>query len=325
MQEENRGVWIFSEVSQLAFELLGKGSLLAKALRSELVAISIGSAEGNEDYVKHGADRVLTAADPALANFHVDTYADALSELATEHKPDVIMIGATRNGLELAPRLAERLKVGCVTEATRIELDADKKYLLMDRLTLGGNLVETHVSKVKPQIATVARGLFSSLPADGSRKGQVVKVEPKIKAPSTKLLEKKPKEAKGVRLADASVIVSFGRGIRKKEDIAMVEKLADAVGGVIGCSRPIAEDLGWLSEEQYIGLSGQKVSPRLYFACGISGQIQHLTGVRNSKIIISINNEPKAPIFEFTDYGIVADLYQILPVLTETIKQLRKS
>jgi electron transfer flavoprotein alpha subunit len=290
-----------------------------------LVVISIGSAEGNEDYIKHGADKVLTATDPALANFHVDTYTDALSELATEHKPDIILIGATRNGLELAPRFAERLKIGCVTEATRIEPDADKRYLLMDRLTLGGNLVETHVSRVRPQIATVARGLFSALPADDSRKGQVVKVEPKIKDPSTKLLEKKPKEAKGVGLADASVIVSFGRGIRKKEDIVMVEQLADAVGGVIGCSRPIAEDLHWLPEEQYIGLSGQKVSPRLYFACGISGQIQHLTGIRNSKIIISVNNDPKAPIFEFTDYGIVADLYQILPVLTETIKQLRKS
>jgi electron transfer flavoprotein alpha subunit len=260
-----------------------------------------------------------------LANFHVDTYTDALSELASEHKPDVILIGATRNGLELAPRFAERLKIGCVTEATRIEPDADKRYLLMDRLTLGGNLVETHVSRVRPQIATVARGLFSALPADDSRKGQVVKVEPKIKDPSTKLLEKMPKEVKGVGLADASVIVSFGRGIRKKEDIVMVEQLADAVGGVIGCSRPIAEDLHWLPEEQYIGLSGQKVSPRLYFACGISGQIQHLTGIRNSKIIISVNNDPKAPIFEFTDYGIVADLYQILPVLTETIKQLRKS
>ncbi|HMK82660.1 MAG TPA: electron transfer flavoprotein subunit alpha/FixB family protein [Candidatus Bathyarchaeia archaeon] len=324
MQEENHGVWIFSEVPKLAFELLGKGSLLAKALGSELVAISIGPAEGNEDYIKHGADKVLTANDPALANFHVDTYTDALSELATEHNPDIILIGATRNGLELAPRLAERLKTGCVTEATRIEPDADKRYLLMDRITLGGNLVETHVSRVKPQIATVARGLFSALPADDSRKGQVVKVEPKIKDPSTKLLEKMPKGAKGVRLADASVIVSFGRGIREKKDIIMVEKLANAVGGVIGCSRPIAEDLHWLPEEQYIGLSGQKVSPKLYFACGISGQIQHLTGIRNSKIIISVNNDPKAPILEFTDYAIVADLYQILPVLTETMRQLRK-
>ena len=131
----------------------------------------------------------------------------------------------------------------------------------------------------------------------------------------------KPKETKEARLADATVIVSFGRGVRKKEDMAIIEKLAEAVGGVIGCSRPIAEDLSRLPEEQYIGLSGQKVSPKLYFACGISGQIQHITGIRNSKIIVSINSDPKAPIFEFTDYGIVADLYEIIPALIETIKQ----
>jgi electron transfer flavoprotein alpha subunit len=194
----------------------------------------------------------------------------------------------------------------------------------MDRMTWGGNLTETHISRIKPQIATVAKGLFSSLPTDDSRKGQVIQIEPQFKAPCTKLLEKKPK-AKGVKLADALVIVSFGRGIQKKEDMAMIEKFAGAVSAVIGCSRPIAEDLHWLPEEQYIGLSGQKVSPKLYFACGISGQIQHLTGIRNSKVIVSINNDPHAPIFEFTDYGIVADLYQILPTLTETINQLRHS
>jgi electron transfer flavoprotein alpha subunit len=232
------------------------------------------------------------------------------------------LIGATRNGLELAPRLAERLKTGCVTEVTKIEIDADKKFLLMDRVSMGGNLVETHISRSKPQIATVPKGLFSQNSPDTSRKGQIITAEPKIKPPATKLLEKKPKEAKGVKLSDASVIVSFGRGVRKKEDMAMVEKFAEAVGGVIGCSRPIAEDLGWLPEEQYIGLSGQKVNPKLYFACGISGQIQHLTGIRNSKVIVSINNDPKAPIFEFSDYGIVGDMYEILPTLTDAVKQL---
>lgn len=316
---------VFSDMPKLAFELLGKASLLARELRSETTLVSIESGEKDEDYIKHGADKVLRVSDPMLANFQVDTYTDALSELAIEHKPDVLLIGATRNGLELAPRLAERLKTGCVTEATRIELDADKRFLLIDRVTCGGNLVETHISKLKPQIATVARGLFYPLPADGTRKGQVIKVEPKIDPPSTKLLERKPKKTGGLRLSDASVIVSLGRGIRKKEDIAIVERFAQAIGGVVGCSRPIAEDLRWLPEEQYVGLSGQKVNPKVYFACGISGQIQHLTGIRNSKIIVAINNDPRAPIFEFTDYGIIADLYQMLPVLTETFEQLKNS
>jgi electron transfer flavoprotein alpha subunit len=321
MGQEKRDIWVFSEQPQLAFELLWKGSALSKELGSELVAFAI-TASGADDYIKRGADKVLLVNNPILGEFQVDTYTDALSALANEHKPEAILIGATRNGLELAPRLAERLKTGCVTEVTKIELDADKKFLLMDRVSMGGNLVETHISRSKPQIATVPKGLFSQNSHDTSRKGQIVTAEPKIKPPATKLLEKKPKEAKGVKLSDASVIVSFGRGVRKKEDMAIVEKFAEAVGGVIGCSRPIAEDLGWLPEEQYIGLSGQKVNPKLYFACGISGQIQHLTGIRNSKVIVSINNDPKAPIFEFSDYSIVGDLYEILPTLTDAVKQL---
>jgi len=324
MAQEKRDVWVFSEQPQHAFELLGKGKALSTELGSELVTLA--SAQSNADeYIRYGADKVLLVDNPLLQEFHVDTYTDALSELANEHKPEAILIGSTRNGLELAPRLAERLKTGCVTEATKIELDADKKFLLMDRVTMGGNLMETHISRSKPQIATVPKGLFSQNPPDPARKGQVIATQPKIKPPATKLLEKKPKEVKGVKLSDASIIVSFGRGVRKKEDLALIEDFAKAIGGAIGCSRPIAEDLRWLPEEQYIGLSGQKVNPKLYFACGISGQIQHLTGIRNSKVIVSINNDPKAPIFEFSDYGIVGDLYVILPILTDAVRQLAKS
>jgi len=319
MGQEKRDVWVFSEQPQHAFELLGKGKVLSEDLGSELIAFANTQSSADE-YIKHGADKVLLVSNPLLSEFHVDTYTDALSELANEHRPEAILIGATRNGLELAPRLAERLKTGCLTEVTRIELDADKKCLLMERVTMGGNLIETHISRSRPQIATVPKGLFSQTPPDLSRKGEIIVAEPSIKSPATKLLEKKPKEVKGVKLSDASIIVSFGRGVRKKEDMIMIEDFAKAVGGGIGCSRPIAEDLRWLPEEQYIGLSGQKVNPKLYFACGISGQIQHLTGIRNSKVIVSINNDPKAPIFEFSDYGIVGDLYVILPILTDAVK-----
>lgn len=325
MAQENKSVWVFSEVEQLTLELLGKGRSLADQLGTNLVALSIGNSERAQNLIQHGADKVFFIPDPQLNTFQVDTYTDALSALATEHKPDVLLIGATRSGLELAPRLAERLKTGCVTEATRLEPDAEKNYVLIDRVTLGGNMVETQISKSKPQIATIPKGLFSALPADPSRKGEAIKVEPTIKPPSTKLIETKPKPAKNVKLADAPVIVSFGRGVRKKEDIALIEQLAKAIGGAVGCSRPIAEDLRWLPEEQYIGLSGQKVSPKLYLALGISGQIQHLTGIRNSRIIVAVNNDPKAPIFEFSDYGIVADLYQLIPAFTEAIKQLGQS
>ena len=321
---EHKGIWVFSESQPLMLELLGKGRKLADASATELVSITTNDSDA-QDLIQHGADKVLAMTQPELKQFQVDTYTDAFASLITERKPDILLIGATRNGAEFAPRLAERLKTGCVTEATRLELDAEKKILLMDRLTWGGSLTETQVSKAKPQIATVARGLFQSISAETSRKGDVLKVEPKCKPPSTKIIETRPKVAKGVKLSDAAVIVSFGRGVRKKEDMAMVEQLAKAMGAVVSCSRPIAEDLHWLPEDQYVGLSGQKVNPKLYFALGISGQIQHLTGIRNSRIIVAVNNDPKAPIFEFSDYNIVADLYQLVPTLTETVKQFRGS
>jgi electron transfer flavoprotein alpha subunit len=324
LSQENKAVWVFSESPQLAIELLGKAREFADGLRTELVAIATGEVD-SQKLIQHGADKVLTMSDSGLSAFHVDTYTDVFANLITELKPNILLIGATRNGLEFAPRLAERLKTGCVTEATRLELDAEKQFLLIDRVTWGGNLVETHISKVKPQIATVAKGLFSAMPADGSRKGEVVKVQTKFKPPSTRLVETKPKPAKGVKLSDAPIIVSFGRGVRKKQDMALIEQLAHTVGGVVGCSRPIAEDLRWLPEDQYVGLSGQKVNPKLYFALGISGQIQHLTGIRNSRIIVAVNNDPKAPIFEFSDYNVVADLYQMIPALIDAVKQLGKT
>jgi electron transfer flavoprotein alpha subunit len=313
------GVWVFSESFQLMLELLGKGRKLSDDLGTELVSIATGDMD-SQKLVNHGADEVLALSQLELNTFQVDTYADAFEGLIAERNPEILLIGATRNGLEFAPRLAERLKTGCVTEAARLEMDAEKKFLLMDRVTLGGNVLETQISKAKPQIATVARGLYSPIPADDSRKGKVIKVDVKFKSPGTKLIETRPKAAKGARLSDAAIIVSFGRGLRKKEDMPLVEQLANTIGGVLGCSRPIAEDLHWMPEDQYVGLSGQKVNPKLYLALGISGQIQHLTGIRNSRIIVAVNSDPKAPIFEFSDYNIIADLYQMIPAFIDAVK-----
>jgi len=325
LSQENKGVWIFSELPSLANELLTQGRALADQLETELSAITIGATDTAQEYIERGADIVLQAADPSLSSFQVDSYTDAMAALVSEYKPEILLIGATRSGMEFAPRLAERLKTGCVTEASRLELDAEKKYLLMDRITFGGNAVETQISRTEPQIATISRGLFPPAARNQSRKGTVVKVEPKIRPPTTKILETRQKVVKNVRLADAPIIVAFGRGVRKKEDVVMIERFAQSVGGVVGCSRPIAEDLHWLPEDQYVGLSGQKVSPKLYFACGISGQIQHLTGIRNSRVIVAINSDPNAPIFEYSDYSVVGDLYQVIPALTEAIKELAKA
>jgi len=325
MSEEYKGVWVFSELPQLTVELVGKGRLLANDLGTTLTVVLAGSIQNADEYIHRGADRVILLDSPALSTFQVDTYTDALSEILSQQKADVLLIGATKTGLEFAPRLAERLKTGCVTEATRLALDAEKKYVLMDRVAWGGNVTETQICRSKPQIATIPRGLFSALPPDPSRQGEIIKLQPKIKPANTRIVETKPKVTQGVKLTEAQVIVAFGRGVRKKEDIDMIQRLAQTMGAAVACSRPIAEDLGWLPEEQYIGLSGQKVGPKLYFACGISGQIQHVTGIRNSRIVVSINNDPKAPIFEFSDYGLVADIYDAIPALVDTVKQFSKT
>jgi electron transfer flavoprotein alpha subunit len=167
------------------------------------VAVSTAGGEEGQKLIHYGADKVLTFPEQAFKPFQIDVYTDAFANLATERKPDVILIGATRTGLEFAPRLAERLKTACITEATRLEPDADKKYLLAYRVTMGGNLTETQISKTTPEIVTVPKGLFSSLQPDTSRKGEVITVDPKFKPPSTKLVETKPKPAKGVKLSDA--------------------------------------------------------------------------------------------------------------------------
>ena len=211
MAQEHQEIWVFSESQQLQLELLAKGRSLADGLGAELVAVSTAPNEDGQTLIYQGADKALTISNAAFQPFQVDVYTDAFANLAAERKPDIILIGATRTGLEFAPRLAERLKTGCVTEATKLELDADKKYMLVYRVTMGGNLTETQISKTKPQIVTVPKGLFSSLQPDTSRKGEVVNVEPKFKPPSTKLVGTKPKPAKGVKLTDAAVIVSFGR------------------------------------------------------------------------------------------------------------------
>jgi len=257
-----------------------------------------------------------------LKTFQVHPYVDLLAEMAQTHRPDVVLIGATRSGLELAPRLAERLKTGCCTECSKLDVDILKKWVIADRLILGGNMTETLIIRRKPQIFTVPKGVFQPLGKDESRTGEIIRVQPKIGESPVKVLERKPKQFAGVRITEAEVIVSFGRGLKKKEDIPLIEELAKTINGVVGCSRPIAEDLKWLPIDQYVGLSGQKVAPKLYVACGISGQIQHITGIQNARIVVSVNTDPKAPVFEYTDYGIVGDLYKVVPAMTEAFRRL---
>lgn len=318
------GVWVFSENPAVARELLSKGRELSGKLGTHLAAVAVGEdvSDTSKDFIAFGADKVYAVQDPSLKTFQVHPYSDALTEMAQTYRPDVVLIGATRSGLELSARVAERLKTGCCTECSKLDVDAEKKCVVADRLVLGGNITETLIIRSKPQIFTLPKGVLQPLGKDPSRTGEVVRVQPKIGESPVKALDRKPKEFAGVRISEAEAIVSFGRGLKKKEDIPIIEELAKTVNGVVGCSRPIAEDLKWLPIDQYVGLSGQKVAPKLYIACGISGQIQHITGIQNARVVVSVNTDSNAPIFEYADYGVVGDLYKVVPAMTEAFRKL---
>jgi electron transfer flavoprotein alpha subunit len=319
---ENRGVWVFSDKYDLALEILGKAREIADKLQAELSAVLIGHNVQDKamEMIRCGADKIYLADDQALESFQAEGYLSVLYHLAASFKPEIMLIGSTKNGKPLAARLATRLGAGCVPDCTRLSLD-EQKRLVGERMTYGGNAIAKLTFKTKPQIATVPARAFEK-PEPKDRNGQLVKVDVKIEEPKTEIVETKSLETSNVRIEDAEVIVSVGRGLEKKEDKALLEKLAAVLSGQVGSSRPLAEDRKWFSE--WIGLSGHKVKPKLYIACGISGVIQHVAGIRDSKVIVAINKDPEAPIFEVADFGVVGDLYEVLPALTEAIKkQLR--
>jgi electron transfer flavoprotein alpha subunit len=316
---ENKEVWVFSEKYDLTLEMLGKGREIADRLQTELVAVLVGCnvQEKANDLIKYGADKVYLVDNPALEHFQAEAYLSVLHNLAVNYKPDILLIGSTKNGKPLAARLATRLETGCVPDCARLSVD-EKGRLIGERIAYGGNAVAKVTFRSKPQIATVPARAFEKLePQD--RSGEVIKLDVKIEEPKTEVVETKPLETSSVNIEEAEVIVSCGRGLEKKEDKILLEDLAKILGGQVGNSRPLAEDRKWFTE--WVGLSGRKVKPKLYIACGISGVIQHVAGIRDSKVIVAINNDPEAPIFEVADYGVVGDLYKVLPALTEALRK----
>lgn len=315
--DENEGVWIFSEVYDLALELLGKGRELADQLETELVAILIGDdaeAKG-EELVKYGADAVYVVSDPALKHFEHESYLGILYSLVEKYHPEILLVGSTRNGKPLAAKLATRLNTGCVPDCSKLSVDGDR-MLIGERITYGGKATAKVTFTSKPQIATIPMRAFEK-PELQSREGQLVKLDVKIEEPKTEVIERRPLETSGVKIEEAEIIICCGRGLENKEDQTLLTDFAQTFGGQVGCSRPLAEDRKWFSE--WIGLSGHKVKPKLYIACGISGVIQHVAGIRDAKVIVAINKDPEAPIFEVADYGVVGDLYEVLPALKEAL------
>jgi electron transfer flavoprotein alpha subunit len=316
---ENRGVWVFSEKHDLAIEMLGKGREIADKLQTELAAVLIGFnvQEKADELIKYGADKVYLVDNQALKHFQVEAYLSVLHNLAVNYKPEIILIGSTRNGKPLAARLATRLEAGCIPDCAKLSVD-EYRRLIGERITYGGNAAAKITFKTKPQIATIPARAFEK-PEPKARSGELVKLDVKVEESKTEVVETKPLETSSVRIEDADVIISCGRGLGKKEDKALLDELATVLCGQVGCSRPLAEDRKWFTE--WVGLSGHKVKPKLYIACGISGVIQHVAGIRDAKVIVAINKDEQAPIFEVADYGVVGNLYEILPALKEALKK----
>lgn len=313
------GIIVYSELEETALGLLTKGRELATALNKPLSVALLGDeAAGQADvYLAHGATKAYVGDDQALTHFQARTYADALAQVVTQAEADIILIGSTRRGRELAPRLAQKLTAGCVTNAMGLSIQDDR--LVIERRSLGGNTISTKIITSPQQVIAVMPKLYDALP-EAAVVGEVIPVSLELEPLTTRLVERRPKEAGIVNLEEADVLVCVGRGLDNEDDLSLIHTLADSLGGMVGCTRPISHEYHWLAEDQMVGLSGKESSPRLYIAIGISGQIQHTVGIMDAKVIVAINNDANAPIFKVADYGIVGDLYQVVPKLIERLR-----
>jgi len=328
VSDSHHGVWVFAEqrggkLKSVGYELLSKGRQLADTLETELCAICFGQDITEvEQLIAYGADKVYLMDNPALANNQDDLYTKGLVELIQKYKPEIVVAGATSLGRSFIPRVAAILKTGLTADCTELEIDPETRLLLQTRPTFGGNIMATIICQAKrPQMSTVRPRVFKKNAPDKRRKGQIIKVDFDKEGITsrTKLLSFIEDITEAVKLEDANIIVSGGRGLGKAENFGLIEELAKVTGAALGSSRPPVDD-GWISYPHQVGQTGKTVCPKLYIACGISGAVQHLAGMQTSDIIVAINDDPHAPIFEVATYGIVGDLFQVVPMLTGKLK-----
>jgi electron transfer flavoprotein alpha subunit len=324
-----KGIWVFAEVKdanvrKITFELLSQGRKMAEKLGEELVAVLLGSGvEGLTGRLAEYADKVYWVDNPALAQYTTDAYATVLTDLLKQHQPSIFLCGSTVTGKDLSPRIATRLQTGLATDCTGLAI-GDGGVLVAKRPVYAGKaFIEIVCPTSRPQMASVRPNVLEMLPPDASRKGAIEKVDAKIEASSqrTTVLETIKAAGAKVDLTEAEVIVSGGRGMKGPENFKILEELADAIHATVGASRA-AVDSGWREHGDQVGQTGKVVTPNLYIACGISGAIQHLAGMGSSKVIVAINKDPDAPIFQKADYGIVEDLFKVVPILTDEFKKL---
>jgi len=313
------GVWIFSENHERILELLNIGRQLAMKMETRVCALICHKPVRAEEYIRLGADEVLVLP-PLAGNQSLDVYIPVIAEESKKADPDIILISATSRGKDLAARIAARLNAGLCSGCMALKFDDESKTLIMERLAYGGAAVQKVTCTTRPVMATIPPKTFEPAAPEEGRQGQIRELP--APPPSTvHVLEIKRKERETKDISEARVVVSVGRGIDKKEDIDTVRQLADALGGEIACTRPISEELHWLPEELCIGLSGVQVKPDLYLGVGVSGQVQHVTGIRKAKVIAAVNKDENAPIFKVADFGIVGDLYDVVPKLIAEVKK----
>ncbi|MCX5852972.1 MAG: electron transfer flavoprotein subunit alpha/FixB family protein [Deltaproteobacteria bacterium] len=313
------GVWIFAENHERILELLNIGRQLAMKMETRVCVLICHKPERSEEYIRRGADEVLVLP-PLAANQPLDAYIPVIAEESKKADPDIILISATSRGKDLAARIAARLNAGLCSGCMALKFDEESKTLIMERLAYGGAAVQKVTCTTRPVMATIPPKIFEpALPEEG-RQGQIREL-PASSPSAVQVLEIKLKERGTKDITEAKVVVSVGRGIDKKEDLALSRQLAEALGGEIACTRPISGELHWLPEELCIGLSGVQVKPDLYLGIGVSGQVQHVTGIRNAKVIAAVNKDKNAPIFKVADFGIVGDLYDVVPKLIAELKK----
>lgn len=330
---EYKGLMVFieqreSEVQKVSLELLGKGRELADTLGVSVTAALLGKNVKHlaQDLIAHGADKVLVT-DHDLLNLYVtEPYVKALHSMIQAEKPEIVLFGATSIGRDLAPRVSARVHTGLTADCTSLEIDEETKGLLMTRPAFGGNIMATIICPdFRPQMSTVRPGVMQKLAADASRTGSVVEHDAGLQATdmNVEVLEYVKETKEKVNIEDAKILVSAGRGIGSKDNTSILQDLADAVGGQVSGSRATV-DAGWIDKDRQVGQTGKTVRPDLYFACGISGAIQHVAGMEESELIIAINKNPGAPIFEVADLGLVGDVNKIIPLVTDMIQAIRK-
>ena len=341
--EEYKGVFVFAQqvdnkLNGIALELVGKGKDLAKDLGTEVTAVLIGSDVMGltKELAEYGADRIIVVDDPELKEYRTEPYAHALAEVIKKYKPEIMLVGATAIGRDLGPRVSARIHTGLTADCTQLEIgdfpinpipgrEQLHNQLLMTRPAFGGNTIATIACpNFRPQMATVRPGVMQKAERVEGAQAVIEEFNPGF-VPNNKYVEildivKAVSDVEDIM--DAKILVSGGRGVGSAENFKLLDDLAEALGGTVSCSRAVV-DAGWKSKDLQVGQTGKTVRPHVYFAIGISGAIQHLAGMEESDIIIAINKDETAPIFDVADYGIVGDLNKILPALTEKIKEAK--